>query len=218
MPGRDRSGAARPPSGSRTPSKSIVLDPDVVVEVLEVPQRRHRAAGVRVQRRRAVRGEWRASNASQSAPTRRKPVIPPQRVASACSTSTRPASSMRPEVRQVVAVLAGRDLHAGRRAVAHSRSPRDRRSETGSSNQVTPQLGETLGPRERLLARVGAVGVDEQLGLGADRLARGVERAADRRRDRGRSSSSRAGCPASAQPPSCCRSCSSEYDVKPPLP
>src|ERR1051325_3204270 len=36
------------------------LDADVVEEVLDVPQRQERAGGMRVQRRRAVRGERRA--------------------------------------------------------------------------------------------------------------------------------------------------------------
>ncbi len=39
------------------------------------------------------------------------------------------------------------------------------------------QVGERLGHRQRLLARIGAVGVDEQLGIAADRLAGGPHRA-----------------------------------------
>ena len=56
--------------------------------------------------------------ARHSASTRSSSVIPPQRVTSAWSTSTAPASSIRSKYGSVVAVLAGGDRHPGRRAVA----------------------------------------------------------------------------------------------------
>ena len=79
-------------------------------------------------------------------------------------------------------------------------------------------LGESLGAARAPLPVVGAVGVDHQLGVVADRLAR------DRAPGAGSASGSRPTfifterMPASTQPPSCSRSCSSEYEVKPPLP
>ena len=148
----------------------------------------------------------------------RKPVIPPQRVASAWSTSTAPGLEHPAEVEQVVAVLAGGDVHAGRGAVAEQPQAvevvgGDRLLEPGHA-----QLGESLGHGQGLLAAVGAVGVDEQLGVGPDRLAGGPDAAEVVLRVACRSSSSPAGCPRATQPPSWSRSCSIEYDVNPPLP
>ena len=77
------------------------------------------------------------------------------------------------EVGQVVAVLAGRHLHAGRGALAHSAQPRE---VVGRDRLLEPTyralLGEVLRQRERLRDRVGAVGIDKQLDVGADRLPR----------------------------------------------
>ena len=56
-----------------------------------------------------------------------------------------------------------------------SRSPSRSSEETGSSNQRDTQLGEPIGLGQGLLAAVGAVGVDEQLGVGPDRLAGGAD-------------------------------------------
>ena len=99
------------------------------------------------------------------------------------------------------------------------RSPARSSDETGSSNQRHRSTSRVaLGEPERLLARQRAVRVDEQLDVGADRLARDAAPARGRARARGRPSSSRGGCPSRAQPPSCSASRSSEYDVKPPLP
>ena len=57
VPGRERSGRSSPSIGSSTPSKSNRLDAGVVVEVLEVAQRRDRAARMSMDRRAAVRRE-----------------------------------------------------------------------------------------------------------------------------------------------------------------
>ena len=79
------------------------------------------------------------------------------------------------EVRQVVAVLAGGDRHPGGRTVAEHPQPLE---VVGGHRLLEPADGgvaaEALGELERLLARVRAVGVDEQLRLGPDRLARGA--------------------------------------------
>ena len=93
-PGRDRSGRNAPPTGVERAVEEHVLDPVVVVEILQVAEVRQGAGRVDVQRR-AQWAESGSDRASHRAPTRRKPVIPPQRVASAWSTSTAPASSIR---------------------------------------------------------------------------------------------------------------------------
>ena len=72
-----------------------LLDPDVVVEVLEV----HAAARARSAGCRWIAGPQCSESGScapgTAPPTRRSSVIPPQRVTSAWSTSTAPASSIR---------------------------------------------------------------------------------------------------------------------------
>ena len=50
-------GAEHAALGARSPVEQQLLDPDVVVELLEVPQARRGAADVQVQRRSAVRRE-----------------------------------------------------------------------------------------------------------------------------------------------------------------
>ena len=114
--------------------------------------------------------------------------MPPQRVTSACRQSTAPAAAIRASRSSIVAVLAGRDV-TGRRAVAEERRPSRSADETGSSNQrhVPPA---SVAPAERLPASIGAVRVDEELGV-ADRL-RAARAAPGRAPARGRSSSSRA--------------------------
>ena len=56
-----------------------------------------------------------------------------------------------------------------------SRRPSRSSEETGSSNQLTPSSANRSAIGQGLLAAVGAVGVDEQLGLGPDRLAGGAD-------------------------------------------
>ena len=76
------------------------------------------------------------------------------------------------EVGQVVAVLAGRDLHARGRAVAQEPQPFE---VVRGDRLLEPRHavgGEALGQPQRFLARVGAVGVDEQLDLATHGLAR----------------------------------------------
>src|SRR3954469_19683594 len=86
----------------------------------------------------AVCAESGRLNASATAAARRKPLTPPQRVASACSTSTAPASASRrkywmshlyagcgdpAEILDVVPVLAGGNGHTCRCAVAEQSQP-----------------------------------------------------------------------------------------------
>ena len=75
--------------------------------------------------------------------------------------------------------------------------------ETGSSNQRHAELGEALGEAQRLLAAVGAVGVDEELGVGADRLAGGAHALEVVGRARVPIFIFTRGMPCSTQPPSC---------------
>ena len=66
-------------------------------------------------------------------------------VASACRTSTRARLEHAAEIEAVVAILAGGDLHASGRPVAQQAQASRSSDETGSSNQVTPSVGEALG-------------------------------------------------------------------------
>ena len=137
--------------------------------------RRPAQRAARVRRAATARSAPRAAARarSHSARASRKPVMPPQRVASACSTSTAPASSMRRKYDGVVAVLARRDLHAGRRAVAQQPQPLEIVATTPAPRtRSRPRSAKRSRHAQRLLARVGAVGVDEQLALPADGLAR----------------------------------------------
>ena len=200
---RERSGRRTPSSGSGTPSNSIALDPHVVVEVLEVAQPLDRAdSAARMPRARSARRGRARARARERRPRAEKPVMPPQRVTSACRQSTAPE--------QVDGSRPGRTRTRRRRSSSPAgprsrsrRSPSRSSEETGSSNQVTPHSRVALGPGERLLAREGAVRVDEELDVVADRLARGLEPRRGRAPARARPSSSRAGCPAATQPPSC---------------
>src|SRR4051794_23228748 len=56
-----------------------------------------------------------------------------------------------------------------------SRRPSRSSEETGSSNQVTPELGEPFGLGQGLLGSIGAIGDDEELGIGPDGLASGTD-------------------------------------------
>ena len=85
----------------------------------------------------------------------------------------RPCLEHAQEVRRVVAVLAGSNRHAGGRPVSQQAQAREI---VGADRLLQPAdralRGEHLGQRQRLLARVRAVGVDHQLRVLADRLAR----------------------------------------------
>ncbi len=121
-----------------------------------------------------------------------RPVMPPQRVTSAWRQSTQPTRLA--EVSRDVGVLAGRDLQPGRPRVADQRAARrgrPRRPAPRTRSRSTS--GVALGPGERLLAREGAVRVDEELDVVADRLAGRIEARPGRARARARPSSSRAG-------------------------
>ncbi len=124
-----------------------------------------------------------------------------------------------PEVERVVAVLARGDLHAGGGPIAHQPQALEI---VGGHRLLEPAhagvVREAPCEVERLLARVGPVGVDEQLRVGSDRLARGAAR---------RSGSSPGteptfiltrGIPSCTQPASCATRRWFEYDVNPPLP
>ena len=151
------------------------LDPDVVVEVLEVPQPRDGAERVRRDRRRAVGRDVESSARSRGRDALRRPVIPPQRVTSAWrqSTAADAGSGSRPGRTRTRRPLSSSP--AGPRSRIR-RSPSRSSEQTGSSNHVTPQLvGVALRPGERLLAGERAVRVDVQLDVVADRLAGGVE-------------------------------------------
>ena len=97
------------------------LDPDVVVEVLEVPQPLDGAERVRCEIAGAQWAETSSACAFARPDARRKPVIPPQRVTSAWRQSTRPTRFA--EVGRDVRVLAGRDLEPGRAGVADQAQP-----------------------------------------------------------------------------------------------
>ena len=170
--GRGR-GTARRRRGATHAVEQQLLDPDVVVEVLEVDELRERGApgaGGSTVRSAATAA---APRARHSASTRSSSVIPAQRVTSACSTSTAPAASIALEVGQLVAVLAGGDRHPAGRPVAQQPQALE---VVGGDRLLEPAhvrlAAEALGELERLLARVGAVRVDEQLGVRADRRAR----------------------------------------------
>ena len=155
--------------------------------------------------RRAVRRERRAVRRRRARRPRRKPVIPPQRVTSACS-SRRTAEQVA-EVGGHVAVLAGRDVHPGRRPVADQAEALEVGRATGSSNQRHAPLA---AKRSRP-ARAPACARRRRSRRRRARRRRRSPRAPRRRRSGSslrlarRPSSSRAGCPASTQPPSCSR-------------
>ena len=85
----------------------------------------------------------------------------------ASERSRRRASSATLEVARLVSVLTGRDVHAGRRPVAHDPPPFEVVGGDGLLEPGHAVGGEALGELERLLARVGAVGIDEQPGPAA---------------------------------------------------
>jgi hypothetical protein len=77
------------------------------------------------------------------------------------------------EIVQIVAIFPGGDLHAGRRAVADQVQPFQ---VIGGDRLLEPdhaQAGEHVRQGQGLLARVGAVGVHEKLGVLADGVAGG---------------------------------------------
>ena len=99
------------------------------------------------------------------------PVMPRQRVTSACRMSTAPpASSAR--VVQIVAVLARRDRHPGRCMLAHEPQPREVVRRHRLLEVAHAVRREQLRHRERLLRRVRAVRIGHQLDIRPRRRAR----------------------------------------------
>ena len=73
--------------------KNHSFNADVIVEVFKVFERRYRAGYVRVQRRRSVSRKRDVMRLAERGDLQ-KSCTPPQRVMSACCTSTAPAESM----------------------------------------------------------------------------------------------------------------------------
>ena len=176
-PGPDRSGAARRRAGSRTPSKSMRSMRAWSWKYSRCRTRRRRAAGVR----RAATGAQCAESGRSNASHERRRLQEAGDAAAARGVGLqhvdRAGLEHAPEVRQVVAVLAGRDLHAGGRAVAQKPQPvevvgRHRLLEPASrplsAKRSRPVAAPACARRRRSRRR--------KLGLGADRLARRVTR------------------------------------------
>ncbi len=151
-------------AGLERPVEQDPLDPLVVVEVLDVDHALHRAAGVRGDRRGAVRGERQVARLAQA--------IDPQEVrdpAAARHVSLEDVNGAGLEhplvVGKVPAVLARRDGQPGRSAPPDLGQPgkilrTDRLLEVGDA-----LVAEGLPPQQGLRRRVGAVAVDHQLDL-----------------------------------------------------
>ena len=92
--GAGQVGPQRAPNRRQRAVEEQVLDPVVVVEILQVAETRQGAAGVGVQRGRAVGRQRQRAGLAEGAGAQ-EPGDPAQRVASAWSTSTAPASSIR---------------------------------------------------------------------------------------------------------------------------
>ena len=136
MPGAVEVGPQRAVARLEHAVEEHPLDPLVIVEVLEMHELRQRSRGVQHGSTGPQCSDSGRSRARQSASTRSSSVMPAQRVTSACWHVDRVGLEHPREVRQVVAVLAGGDLPSRRSAVAHQRAARrDRRADTGSSNQ-----------------------------------------------------------------------------------
>ena len=129
------------------------LDPDVVVEVLEVREVLERGRRVQVDRRAAVQRQRQAMRAAQRADA--EELGDPGAAGDVgLEHVDRARFEHPPEVARVVAVLAGRDRHPGRRAVAEQPQALE---VVGGDRLLEPAhlrlIAEPLGQPERLLAR-----------------------------------------------------------------
>ena len=116
-----------------------------------------------------------SSGFRRDASASRKPVIPAQRVESACRTSTAWAASMCRKYQRVIPIFAGGDVHPGRPLIADQAQTlqivrRDRFFKPG--NIVL--FSKAVCLVEGLLAAVSAVGVYEEFDIRADRFTRHV--------------------------------------------
>ena len=183
LPGAAGSGCRAPPVGSRVPSKNIVLDADVVVEPLQVPQVGDGGRGVDVQVRGAVPGDLQVVRGGDGGdPEPLGDAAAAGGVGLQAVDGARGAHAL--EVGEVAAVLAGGDV--GGHGVAHPAQPVE---VVGGDRLLEPAdvaVGDRLQDPDRLLGGVAAVGVDEQLDLA------GRRRCGPGRSGRGRV---RAGCP-----------------------
>ena len=199
IPGRDRSGRRAPSTGVSDAVEQHPFDADVVVEILDVAA----GAGRRSRGERAATGHSGRTATGCGPGTERRDLQKAGDAAAASRVGLQhvhgPGLEHAAEVAQVVSRIRRRRCPCpparGRGAgAALPGRPRTRALRTSHA-----QVGKALGEGQGLLAAVGAVGVDKQLGFIADRRSGGPDAARSRRRDACRSSSSRAGCP---RPPS----------------
>ncbi len=176
--------------------EQALLDPDVVVEVLEVDEPVERERRMQMDRRTAVQRQRQVVRPAQTVDAQQ--LGDPSAPGHVGLEHVDGAGLEHPaEVERVIPVLAGGDRHAGGSVVAHGVQALE---VLGADRLLEPAhvrlAAEPLGELERLFARVGAVGVDEQLGVRPDRLARLAHPLAGRPAARSPPSSSRGECPA----------------------
>ncbi len=202
--------------GAKHAVEELLLDAHVVVEIFQVAHPRHGAAHMGMDAGRSVRRERQAEGVREHAGPEE-----PGDAAASRGVGLKHVDAARlehpPEVLEVVAVLPGGDLHAGRRAVAEQSQPvevvgRDRLFEPGDV-----LLRELLRLREGMLPIVGAVGVDEELGGVTDRGPRRSTRTRSAAASRPIFIFTRGSHP-EPTPRAARRASQCEYEVKPPLP
>src|SRR5215212_8440124 len=171
-PGREGSGRRWPASGSRAPSKSMP-------STRTWSWKYSRCASVSTAQQAcaetedaqwAEKGIWRPL---QIPSTRSRFVIPAQRVTSAWRMSTHPARSA--SLWEGPLVLTRDDGEATGAPVAQEAQALTVLRANGLFEVGDPFLSEAFGPVEGLLSRIGAVGVDQQLGALADSLPDGPD-------------------------------------------
>lgn len=136
-----------------------------------MPQPRHGAAGVQVQRRRGMGGQWGVAGVAQRAGGKEAGETAASRRIGLQHVN-RPGAQHAVEIGRVVAELARRHLDRGRNARPHRRQPREVVAGYRFLEPAYSVLDAAFGEGERLPGRERAVGVHQQAGFRPDRGAR----------------------------------------------
>ncbi len=160
-----------PSLGLGGPVEEHPLDPDMIVEPLHVAHLQPRAGDVQMQSRRSVRRQRQLEGVAQRVGHEEPGKARAARGVRLQHVGSTPQHQLA-EVAHVVGVFARRHLDRGRHPVAHQAHALDVVRGHRLLEPADAERRASLGEGQRLLARQGAVGVDEKADTVADRLAR----------------------------------------------
>src|SRR5579884_1023678 len=212
LPAREKSGRRAPPAGERTPSNSI----DSMRTWSWKYSRCRRRSTPHSACAESCGAQWPETSrpcADASPFTRRRPVMPPQRVTSACRQSTQPTRLRKSARTYAYSPAATSSVACSRTSLRPSKSA----DETGSSNQRTFQ-SETYRLAQRTASFAGKAPFASTYSSASPIAARTTSSRCGSRSGSRPSFIFTRGMPSPTQPPSWSRRRSSEYEQNPPLP